>query len=325
MVSRVLARILLLACGLFSAAQGTPTQSTRALLVNVLDRHGRAVRDLTKESFQIKVNGRRATMLDATYSFAPRRIVVLLDMSASMAGEPDHTKWRIASEAVQDLLTEAPPEVSIALLTFSDQVHDVFDFSQSRDSMTTWLKEGASKHGDNRIRGRTALFDAVLAATKIFGSARPGDAIYAITDGGDNSSRISATATRKLLLESEIRLFAFLFSEPSPFPEMQAGTESFKEISRATGGFVFGVPGRSAASFLPSWDVYDYNDRTQQTIKLYTQALNIQVNGFYTLRFDPPMAAQKARNVSLDVVDNAAKPRKDVAFTYSTILREKLK
>ena len=69
-------------------------------------------------------------MLDATYSFAPRRIVVLLDMSASMAGEPDHTKWRIASEAVQDLLTEAPSEVSIALLTFSDQVHDVFDFSQ---------------------------------------------------------------------------------------------------------------------------------------------------------------------------------------------------
>jgi hypothetical protein len=71
--------------------------------------------------------------------------------------------------------------------------------------------------------------------------------------------------------------------------------------------------------------VYDYSDRTQQTIKLYTRALNIQVNGFYTLRFDSPVAVEKARKVSLDVVDSAAKPRNDVAFTYSTTLRQQLK
>ena len=90
---------------------------------------------------------------------------------------------------------------------------------------------------------------------------------------------------------------------------------------------MFGISGQpSVVDFLPSWDVsYDYNDRTRQTIKLYTQALNIQVKGFYTLRFDSPVAVEKARKVSLDVIDNAAKPRKDVAFTYSTILRQQLR
>jgi hypothetical protein len=116
--------------------------------------------------------------------------------------------------------------------------------------MGAWLNEGASQHGDNRIHGQTALFDAVLAATKILGSTHSGDAIYAITDGGDNSSHISGTVTRKLLLESGIRLFAFLFAEPAPFPELRAGTESLKEMCHATGGFVFGVTGRPSVSGL---------------------------------------------------------------------------
>ena len=194
MASRVFARILLLAYGFFSAAQGTPTQSTRALLVNVLDLHGRAVRDLTKDSFQIKVNGRRATMLDATYSLAPRRIVVLLDMSASMAGEPDHTKWRIASEAVQDLLTEAPPDVSIALLTFSDQVHDVFDFSQSRDFDDNLAERRRPVNTATPGFAGERRFSMLCSRLRKSSVRRvPGDAIYAITDGGDNSSHIPAS------------------------------------------------------------------------------------------------------------------------------------
>lgn len=318
-ISLVLASAALCVCTVL--AQSVSKEPAPSLLVNVIDRDGMAVRDLSKDSFQVRVNGHLAVPLDTSYSQSPRRIVVLLDMSGSMAGGVESKKWLIALEAFDDLLSDTPPDVQIAMLAFSDQVRDIFDFSQKRDSMSIWLKEGATKHGDSRVHGRTALFDAMVAAQKLLGSPRPGDAIYAITDAGDNSSHISALATRKLLLESGIRLFVFLFAEPSPFEGTQSGFESIKEIARATGGFVFGVSAHShGVDFLPSWDAYDYTERTHQTIKLYTHALNIQVNGFYTLRFDSPVAVEKARRVSLNIVDTAGKPMKDVAFTYSTML-----
>ncbi len=303
--------------GILSAAQSTLAPSTSSLLANAVDLNGMAIRDLTKDSFQVKVNGRTATLLDASSSIAPRRIVVLFDMSGSMAGARDNSKWRIAREALQEILTETPSGVSIALLPFSDQVHDVFDFSQSRKSMMTWLNEGASQHDDKRVRERTALIDAVQAATRIFGSVHSGDAIYAITDGRDNSSHAPVTSVRKILLESGIRLFVFFFADQPRNYEMVDTTESFKEVSRATGGFVFSLSGNAAAMGFESF--YDYSDRTRQTLKVYTRALNSQVNGFYTLRFESPVAAEKVRKVSVEIVDSKAKPRKDVVSTYSTI------
>jgi hypothetical protein len=317
----VLAGILLPICGILASAQSAPAPSAYSLLVNVLDRNGSAVRDLTKDNFRVRVNGRPAALLQASYSLAPRRIVVLLDMSASMAGESDNKKWWIAREALQDLLAETPSDVSIALLTFSDQVHDVFDFSQNRISMAAWLKQGEHPGRDDRVRGRTAIFDALLVATKILGPARPGDAIYAITDGGDNSSHILASNMREVLLQSGIRLFVFLFVEQRP-GETQSGTDSLMEIARASGGFVFGIsPRHSGVDFLPSWSfAFDDNDHILEKIKIYTHALNIQVSGFYTLSFASPVLLGKARKVSVALVDHSGKPRNELAFTYSTIL-----
>lgn len=317
----VLVGFLLSLCGILLSAQSVPPPSASSLLVNVLDRNGDAVRSLTRDSFRVKVNGHPAAVVEAGYSLAPRRIVALLDMSGSMAGEPDRKKWRIAREALKNLLAETPSDVSIALLTFSDQVHDAFDFSQSRTSMAAWLKQGESHGDDSRVHGRTAIFDAMLAATKLLGAARSGDAIYAITDGGDNSSHIFATDIRKLLLRSRIRLFVFLFAEQR-WGETESGTNALMEIARASGGFVFGISARpSGVEFLPSWSfAFDDNERTREKIKIYTRALNIQVNGFYTLRFDSPVSLDKARKVSLNLVDDTGKPRKDVAFTYSTLL-----
>jgi Mg-chelatase subunit ChlD len=300
-------------------AQSSQSQlRSSSLLVNVIDRKGDAVRTLAKDSFRVKVNGQPAAISEVSYSLAPRRIVTLLDMSGSMAGETGDKRWRIASEAIEDLLKDSPSDAPIALLTFSENVHDTFDFSQSRASVLAWLSRGASKQGDSRVHGRTAIFDAILAATRLLGVARAGDSIYVITDAGDNSSYIHSRAIRELLVSSQIRLFVFLLSELSP--DMNAGSDSLKEIARATGGFVFGVSGDNrGVEFMPSWTyAFDYNEQTRQKIKLYTQALNIQVNGFYTLRFELPVAPEKARKVSLEIVNGVGKPRRDVAYTYST-------
>jgi hypothetical protein len=267
------------------------------------------------------VNGHPAAHVEASYSLAPRRIVVLLDMSGSMAGATDQKKWQIATEAVEDLLAKTPADVSIALVTFSGQVHDIFDFAQSRSSMVSWLQKGASRQGDPRVHGTTALFDALQVATKLFAPPHPGDAIYLISDAGDNSSHVRSRKIRELLLRSQIRLFVFLFTDPIPFPDEELETEAIREMARATGGFVFGVPSYySGVQGFSSWEpAFHHGERTREKIQSYTQSLNLQVNGFYTLRFDLPVAPGKARKVSLDVVDATGKPRKDVALTYSTL------
>jgi hypothetical protein len=212
--------------------------------------------------------------------------------------------------------------VQVALVTFSSKIHDILDFSQGRSSIIEWLKRGPSQRSD--IKGTTPFFDAATAAAKLLEPALPGDSIYAITDGGDNSSRISKTAAKQRLLQSQIRLFVFLFAEPMPTEEERSGPESVMALARDSGGFVFGVsghPSAGGASFLPSGNFeYDDDEHTRERIRLYRQALNIQVNGFYTLHLDAPFQPGKAGKVSLDIVDGRGIARKDVAFTYSKLL-----
>jgi hypothetical protein len=313
-MSLVLASFIL-TCAFLPGSQPAPQQPSTSLLVNVLDRNGNAVRDLTKDNFRIKVNGHPAALIDSQYSLAPRRIVMLLDMSGSMAGETEkNKKWPIAREAVEDLLVETPADVQIALLTFSSQVHDVFGFSQDRQAMLAWLKRGTSQRSD--IKGTTAFYDATIQAAKLLESTRPGDAIYAITDGGDNHSDVSAINTEKLLLQSGVRLFLFLFAEPNPFE--QERVDSVLELAHRTGGFVFGVSGRRG---LHAFDFdYDDNKNARERIKLYTRALNVQINGFYTLQLETLPPSRKLGKVSLEIVDGSGKVRKDVAWTYPRAL-----
>jgi hypothetical protein len=58
---------------LFTAgsAQQTQNQSTRSILVNVLDRQGIAIRDLAKEDFRIQINGRATAVRNAQCNSGP--------------------------------------------------------------------------------------------------------------------------------------------------------------------------------------------------------------------------------------------------------------
>jgi Mg-chelatase subunit ChlD len=219
--------------GFSQQAQKVPSEK-RSVLVNVIDAHGNAVRDLTKDNFHVRVNGKPAVVLDARYSLAPRRIVLLLDMSGSMIAETASGKWRIAREAADDLLAETPAEMPIAMLTFSRKVGDVFDFSQGRAAIAKWLKEGPGRRSN--LQGGTALFDAILEGLKLLQPVQPGDAVYAITDGGDNVSHALADGTELALLQSDVRLFAFLFADHDVDPVEQEGRRFFLSMVADTGG-----------------------------------------------------------------------------------------
>jgi hypothetical protein len=316
----ILIPLILFSSGLARQAPNPPaTPVTRPVLVNVFDLNGNAVRDLTKDDFRIRLNGKPAAVLRAEYSLAPRRIVVLLDMSGSMAGETDTKKWRIAREVLEDFLAQTAGDVPIAMLTFSGQVRDVFDFSQGSTAITNWLKQGPSQRTNIKIPARTALFDAILEGLKLLQPFQPGDAVYAITDGGENASHASTSYTKAILVKSGVRLFAFLFAEVMPPGGEQAGRDSFLEMVADSGGLAFGVSGRQRVGGA-SWEFeYGYDEHDREKVKLYTQELKIQVSGFWTLELVVP-SSNKESKVKLEVVDRGGKTRKDVAFTYPRVL-----
>ena len=292
------------------AEQAAPNsqRATRSLILNVTDHHGVAVRDLTRENFAVFLNGKPAPVSNARYSLAPGRIVVLLDLSGSMARETSSGKWRLAGEAVRDLLSQTPVESAIAVVTFAGRVHEVFDFPQGRTGVAQWLQENPDRPPKLKEK-KTALFDAIIEGLKLLGDAQPGDAIYAITDGGENASGISARQTEAALLQSGVRLFTLLFAGPA-FPGDEEGQNAFLEMVGDSGGLAFALGGRprpGAASWKLEF-VYDAGNR--KSIKAYTRELNTQVAGFWALELSAvPSGKSKVRLV---VTDRAGKERKDI-------------
>lgn len=108
LVSAILGLVVFASAGLAQQTANTP--ETRSVIVNVLDRQGTPVRNLTKDNFVAHLNGKPVEVLDAHYSVAPRRIVVLLDVSGSMSAPIDlftnktisqgSFKWHVAREAL---------------------------------------------------------------------------------------------------------------------------------------------------------------------------------------------------------------------------------
>ena len=247
------------------AAQEAPKPTMLPILANVLDLRGNAIRDLSKSNFKISFAKKPITVLDARYTQAPRRIVVLLDMSGSMQGDADPTKWKIAKEAVEDLLQQTPAGVPIAFLTFAEQVHDVFGFSSSRTSIHKWLAQGPTQ--SKNLKGYTGWRDAIMTGLGILRPFRQGDSLYVITDGDDTKSQETNSQTKATLLNSGVRLFAFLFAEPFSNLDGEVSYAFLTDLCRDSGGFVFGLSTSNEVLNLSTMNRlhYRYDDSVRRT------------------------------------------------------------
>lgn len=291
----------------------------RSIILNVFDAHGIDIRDLTKGNFRVRLNGKPVSVVDARYGTAPRRIVVLLDMSASMT-EHDDAKWKLAREAVNDLLAQAPKAVPIGMVTFTQRTWNEFNFSQSRDAISQWLS-GPGMKPALKHPARTALYDAIVEGLNLLGGIEPGDALYAITDGDDNASRSSETLVKAALMQSQVRLFAFLLA-PSSSIEAQLSAdkiETFASLVQESGGFLFGRRANGNPFGPLEGFNYLYNDENREKVKQWTQWLNIQINEFWTLDLSTS-PSEKKRNIKIEIVGGDGTARKDVGITYPRLL-----
>jgi hypothetical protein len=229
-------------------------------------------------------------------------------------GGVDRRKWEVARTAVASIIRIAPPNVPIALIAFSNKVRKTFDFDENRLTIMDWLAEVRGERKED-LFGRTMLFDSISAADKMLEPHREGDAIYAITDGGDSGSNLNSKKLENQLLRHRVRLFAFLLDEPFAPKEELAQQQNFLQIVVNTGGFTFGASSDQMLSSAGG-PRYRLDIPARERIEAQTELLVAQIGGIYRLDIRPTQALPDESRISLELVNDKGKRRKDVIVLF---------
>src|ERR1700739_1730507 len=166
-------------------ANGTYTLRVNAeevvLNCTVLDRKGQLVNDLTKRDFKGFEDKVPKPILSLQHRDTPVSIGLLVDNSGSM-----RSKRAAVAAAALDLVKASNPGDETFVINFSDQAYLDQDFTSDLGRLQNGLAHLS-------LSGGTALYDTIVtAADKMEQSAkRPRRVLIVVTDGEDNSSRLS--------------------------------------------------------------------------------------------------------------------------------------
>jgi hypothetical protein len=175
----------------------------------------------------------------------PRRIVILMDISGSMAG-PTSDSWNVVAQFVRDLASDDSPKLRFALVLFSDRVVETTDFSEDPAAVDRRLKAISADPTflKRYVHGRTALYDALQSGLQLLRNPTSADALLVITDGGDTDSKTSPNRLLGELSASSTRVFSIVFTRRlyernDPKADAQKLNE-FLEFVERSGGDIFG-------------------------------------------------------------------------------------
>lgn len=301
---------VLLTANLFS--QGAGPCPVNTAIVSVLDENGYPLKNLTSRNFRATIRGKNVGIVSSEYKeHNTNRIVVLLDASGSM-----QAKWAAAREAALELVSVAPAEARVSLLVFAAKVELQFDAAAGRQRLEDWLNAASTRELAN-VRGKTALYESILAAGKDLGPVQPGDAIYVITDGGENGGSVSMRSVERFLQSASVSLFVLLLedapgrSEPRRSEEEERGVADVFEMTQQTGGLLISVtPYAKRPLRTPDGD-----DWLTQKIKSATNSILAEISGYYLVALSAP--STDTHSWQLKVVDEKGKERKHLNVAYS--------
>ncbi len=333
--------LLLLGAALEARAQVCSMEAPRrrTLAVNVFDERMQSVPGLTAANFRGEFRSQPVQVLSATLDTEPRRIVLLVDVSESMATRVG--RWELAVEAAEHLLGTGPADSTIALVTFGEKVepHTGFDYDSQKARQALKAARPAGDSSDPSGT-RTALRDAVVEAVELLAPVRSGDAIYLITDGFDTFSRAKDEEVEAALVGSGARLFVAVFPDwavPGLFIEMRRGTlemptvillppaslsvpspglgESggavrLRALVDASGGLGMAASARGTAPR------FDYTEKQRGWFFLQAQLLYMAMGEFYRLTVELPEEPDRVREWKLEVVGADGKKLKDAYIVY---------
>ena len=275
--------------------------SAPAVLLNAFDRNLKLERDLRAEDMKVNVDNKHAPILSLSFDTHPRRIVLMFDSSRSMEASPQQSGWGLAIPAAAYAAYVVPESASAQLVTFSDTLrHESSDF-ENKQVVQGKVFDLAKR----QPKGLTSLFDSVNQVLTEFKELRFGDAIYIVTDGGDNKSRISRKKVTEKLSSHGIRIFIFLVQPPPQTEEEKRGTSDMYAFAETTGGAVVSIASSDPAAL-------------KQLDNLAPQII-AQVAGVYRLEMGIS-EVKKTSRVKVEFVDRDRKNRtRNIVYSQEII------
>jgi Ca-activated chloride channel family protein len=202
----------------------------------VRDRHGRVVRSLTRDDFEVLEAGQKVQILDLQADNAsPASVALLVDGSGSMRlGAALDGSRRISETVLKGLDAERDMAALFSfdtrLVTLSDFTTDLTAVGQDLDRLDAW--------------GSTSLYDAIAGTAGIVAQrATSRRAVIVFTDGDDTTSAYSPDEVAVIAGSIDVPVYIFALGEGASANEAKAeaaGTENrLAALARATGGEFF--------------------------------------------------------------------------------------
>ena len=156
------------------------------------------------EDFAVLVEGVRVSTDVYALVRDPMEVVIVIDTSGSMAGEP----LQAATSAALGFVDSLPESARVSLVTFGDEAVARNPMGASRDEVALSL-DGLTAVGE------TALYDAVVTAATQFVAADARHVLVLLSDGGDtvSSATLTEASDAAVAAGAEVRAVALQTSE----------------------------------------------------------------------------------------------------------------
>jgi Ca-activated chloride channel family protein len=235
--------------------------------VTVSDVLGRPISGLTSNDFHVFEDNVEQRIVSVATEDAPISLGMIFDTSASM-----NHKIEESVAAVEQFLKTNVRGDEYLLVRFSDRPEVITDFIDDASEISGWLHSFHSA-------GWTALYDAIYMGLNRMKMAKNSHkAVLILSDGGDNRSRYTASETKRLVEETDVRIYSVALMQSSHVLE---------QICEETGGSMVRV---HKMSELP-----DAMERVSRDLRshyvLYYYSTNPQKDGHYRkvrLQVDQP-------------------------------------
>src|SRR5947209_8548109 len=213
------------------------TISVNVDLVNILftvaDKKGKFVTNMKKEDFRVFEDERSQSITNfSSETDLPLTITLLVDTSGSI-----RDKLRFEQEAATEFFysTLQRNKDKALVISFDSGVDLLQDFTDDPEKLAEAVRK-------IRAGGGTSLYDAIyLAVTQKLSGQQGRRIVILITDGDDNSSRVSLTETLEAAQKNDVTIYA-ISTNSTAYPgskEQERGDKTLKKCSEETGGRPF--------------------------------------------------------------------------------------